>query len=98
MFTNDSLDEIKKFRESINNKMIELIKGKIIERVKFYLPNFDDHYFYRDYFTSIKSKTYNQSADRYPIISTKGKLINGFTGKIQGIYVIEDEIKRILNL
>lgn len=98
MFTNNSLGEIKEFRESINNKMIDSIKGKIVERVKFYFPNFDEHYVYQDYFISIKSKTHNQSADRYPIISTNGKLINCFTGKIQGIYVIEDEIKRILNL
>jgi hypothetical protein len=42
---------------------------------------------------STKSKIENLSDDRSPIISAEGNLVNCFTGKIQGIYLIEDHLK-----
>jgi len=98
MYINDSLEEIERYRESIEESLIDSLKSKITDRVRYYFPDFDKHFQYRTYFTSIKSKTYSPSADRYPTISQKDNVINFFTGKIQGIYVIEEKIKELIKI
>jgi hypothetical protein len=45
-----------------------------------------------------QSKIYNSSDERYPIINLDGNIVNCFTGKIQGIYLIEDFIRKKLSL
>lgn len=90
LFKNDNLDLVIKSKENID---IESVKIKIVSKVLEVYPDFNNDFKYHGYFTSIKSKTYNNSADRYPIIGVNGNIINCFTGKIQGIYVIEDFIK-----
>ena len=60
--------------------------------------NFNYDFKYKTYFLSTKSKIENLSDDRSPIISVDGNLINCFTGKIQGIYLVEDYLKKEYNL
>ena len=96
LYVNESIDEIKKFRSSITNDHINTIKDKMESKVKFYLPEFNDNFIFSNWFTSIKVKTYTHSADRYPIVERDGNIINCFTGKIQGIYIIEDQINDII--
>jgi glycosyltransferase involved in cell wall biosynthesis len=43
------------------------------------------------------SKVVSESDDRSPIIRSEDNLINVFTGKIQGVYFVEDFVKNILN-
>lgn len=71
----------------------EFYKEVITARVINYYPEFKDTFKYTGYFLSTKAKYVNQSADRYPVISQQENVINCFTGKIQGIYVIEDYVK-----
>jgi hypothetical protein len=93
---------IKKFKtiNSLNSFMKKIDVGfvndrkKIIEKkVKKYYPNFDSVFKYDTYFLSTKSKIINNSDERYPVITKNENIINCFTGKIQGIYIIENYIK-----
>lgn len=77
-------DDIEKRKEQIEKKIIE------------YYPQFIDDFSYHSYFLSTKSKILSVSDDRYPIIVQDKNLINCFTGKIQGIYIIEDMIKNLI--
>jgi hypothetical protein len=52
---------------------------------------------YDDYFISVKSKVKSNSANRYPVVTVENNIVNCFTGKIQGIYIIEDYINEIIN-
>lgn len=79
------LSDIDEKREAIENKILR------------YYPDFNNDFAYKDYFLSVKSKYINSSADRYPVINTKGNVVNTFTGKIQGIYIIEDYINEIIS-
>jgi len=81
-------------KQDINIKQyIDNIENKI----KYFYPNFNNDFEYTDYFLSTKVKKYNQSADRYPVISKEKNIINCYTGKIQGIYIIEDFINETVN-
>jgi len=71
----------------------DFYKEIITARVSKYYPEFKDKFKYNSFFLSTKSKYTNQSADRSPVISRQDNVINCFTGKIQGIYVIEDYLK-----
>lgn len=85
-----------KYQENLDfndiKKRKELVEKKIIE----YYPNFVDDFKYHGYFLSTKSKVVSISDDRYPIITKDKNLISCFTGKIQGIYIIEDTIKKLI--
>ena len=89
--TFDSVKELNKFEFSEAN--LNFYKELFTARVKKYYPDFDKAFKYKDYFLATKAKYKNSSADRYPVISQQGNVINCFTGKIQGIYVIEDYVK-----
>lgn len=73
-------------------------KQKLIEeKIKYYYPNFLNDFEYHSFFTSTKSKMEGSSDSRYPIINKEGNLINCFTGKIQGIYLIEDSVNEFIS-
>lgn len=81
---------------SINDETIQKKKKLMEEKVQQYFPNFLKCFTYHSYFMSIKSKIKNTSDERYPIITKNGNILNCFTGKIQGFYVIEDYIKNLI--
>ena len=92
---------VKKLNQFINQFNPDIIKKKqtlIESRIKKYYGNFTNDFKYKSYLLSTKSKIENLSDDRSPIISDEGNLINCFTGKIQGIYLIEDYLKEKYNL
>ena len=72
---------------------VEYYREVITSRICKYYPEFKEKFKYYSYFLADKSKYKNQSADRSPVISRQDNIINCFTGKIQGIYVIEDYLK-----
>ena len=65
--------------------------------VKQYWPDFDD--FMKFEFTSVstKAKTKNKSANRTPQYKTEDNLLSVFTGKIQGIYAIEELARQFID-
>lgn len=61
-----------------------------------FFPDFKEYFEFDSYFTSTKVKPYSESDSRYPVIKVNGNLLEVFTGKIQGIYPIEDYINNLL--
>lgn len=87
------IDTLNNFIKKIDDKIINEKKELMEKRVKIYLPDFDYLFKYDSYFLSTKSKIINNSDERYPVITKNENIINCFTGKIQGIYIIENYIK-----
>ena len=71
------------------NKKITQIEKNVLKHYPFFLKDFT----YKDYFISTKIKIKNKSDYRAPIIKEHKNFIQCFTGKIQGVYLIEDYIK-----
>jgi len=93
-----TIDSLKSFeRKNITDELIMKKRELIESRIKKYYPKFNDDFTYHSFFISTKSKMNDQSDNRSPIITKKENLINCFTGKIQGIYLIEDYIKTIIH-
>jgi hypothetical protein len=88
----NSFNDLKQFKNNLNEKFIKKYIKKFESRVNKFFPNFKQFFEYDSYFTSVKSKKYDNSDNRYPIINKNNNVINCFTGKIQGIYIIEDYI------
>lgn len=93
-----SVKKLNKFINQFNNDIIKKKQTLIESRIKKYYGNFTNDFKYKSYLLSTKSKIENLSDDRSPIISAEGNLVNCFTGKIQGIYLIEDYLKEKYSL
>ena len=61
-----------------------------------YWPAFPDHLSPLNTVVSMKSKRMNASANRAPLFKQQDNLLSCFTGKIQGIYLIEAKVKEAL--
>jgi major membrane immunogen (membrane-anchored lipoprotein) len=85
---------VKKFNDNIVKEKKELIEAKI----KKYYSDILTDFRYKSYILSTKSKIINLSDDRSPIINKTDNYVSCFTGKIQGIYLIEDYLKKEFNL
>lgn len=67
----------------------EMTRKSVIE----YFPDYDSLFRYKYTLRSTKSKFYTTTDNRHPIVvSNDGRYIRVFTGKIQGIYPIADQI------
>jgi hypothetical protein len=91
-----SVESLNNFRKNINTNHINDKKNKIEKKISVIYPNFLDNFNYSSYYLSVKSKIKNDSDDRSPFIETDENFINIFTGKIQGIYLIEDYIQTLI--
>lgn len=97
LYTSNSLKELEEFKSNIDKDIIERTKNLIEQKVLLYYNNFKSDFEYKNYYTSIKVKRLSNSADRYPIITKKDNLISAVTGKIQGIYILEDYVNEIIS-
>lgn len=77
------------------NLSIENIKNKIESKLVKYYTNFLNDFEYHSYTKSVKYKIKNLSDTRIPLIDKVDNVVSCFTGKIQGIYYIEDYIKSL---
>jgi hypothetical protein len=68
----------------------------IEEHVERYWPDFSDSFDYLFPTLSIKAKVKDSSAKRTPLMRQEDNLFSFFTGKIQGIYAIEQMVKQII--
>lgn len=93
----DTMTELKKYEKTVDNRLIHDKKRLFEKKVLHYYENFLNDFKYYGYLLSVKSKFDDKSDGRYPVITQKENLINCFTGKIQGIYIIEDYINDIIN-
>jgi len=95
--TFNKLKDLYKFKSTVDDyfveKKIKDFESKILENY----PNFKNDFTYVSYFLSTKTKYMGESSGRYPVIDKKDNIITCFTGKIQGIYIIEEYIGNIIN-
>lgn len=90
-------EEIMFYKEKIlENSFLEINRYEIEKNIINYYPEFNKDFEYKDYFLSTKSKTLSGSDNRYPVISYKDNIIKCFTGKIQGIYIIEEAVNKYI--
>lgn len=92
IYNNTDIQEIKKYKKTINEDFIKNIKSKIEEKILYYYIDFHKYFNYVGFFTSIKAKKLSESADRSPTIIHNNNIITCTTGKIQGIYTLEKYI------
>jgi FAD dependent oxidoreductase len=97
IYVSDSPIDVIGQADQLSQARVFEIRESCVDLVSKYYPDFLKNFEYVKYFTSIKSKIVSESANRYPIISTDDRLINCFTGKIQGIFAIEEEVKKYIN-
>jgi hypothetical protein len=91
-----TFDELQEYREKFSNLPILTKVAEFENRVKVFIPEFEKYFKYDSYFISVKSKVNDESGNRYPVIKIKDNIISCFTGKIQGIYPIEENINNII--
>jgi hypothetical protein len=72
---------------------IEQARREAERHLRLYWPEAKDHMCHVNTVLSMKSKRANSSACRTPFFKQEGNLISCFTGKIQGIYAIEDQVR-----
>ena len=89
-----SIAMLEKYQNEFSTDLLKLKKEQIEKKILKFYPNFKKDFKYSSYFLSTKSKIISESDERYPVISKDDNLINCFTGKIQGIFIIEDFIKK----
>lgn len=66
------------------------------QHVRLYWPGFLDHLAFQEVVVSMKSKRTNASAYRAPLFKQEDNLLSCYTGKIQGIYLIEEKVREVL--
>lgn len=82
---------------TVSEDFIQKKRKLIEEKVDKYFPNFKHNFAYSGYFLSTKTKSINSTADRYPVVLLNNKLIHSYTGKIQGIYPVQDILQKIIS-
>jgi putative NADH-flavin reductase len=92
----DKIENVSNYVNNVDNFNLSEKINLIETKVKYYFPNFSNYFKYKDYFVSLKSKMKSLSDDRYPVIKEKDNIVSCFTGKIQGIYIIEDYIRKTI--
>jgi len=97
MFTSSTIEEINNYWLLIKPGDVDELRNKIEQKILLYYPNFLQDFRYKEYYTSVKVKNNSESADRSPTIVQDGNIITCVTGKIQGIYTLENYIKNEIN-
>lgn len=77
------------------NLSIKVLRDKMESKLLKYYGNFLNDFKYHSYTKSSKCKIKNLSDTRIPLIHKVDNVISCFTGKIQGIYFIEDYIRNL---
>jgi hypothetical protein len=73
-----------------NDDKVSLIEKDILK----YLPSFKENFKLVGVNESYKSKVKNAADPRVPVVIKKDNLLNIFTGKIQGVFPIEDYVNK----
>jgi len=88
-----SIRKLSNYKNNIDSFFIEKNIKKFENKVEKIIPNFKEIFTYDSYFLSTKSKINDDSGNRYPVIKESNNIISCFTGKIQGVYIIEEYVK-----
>jgi hypothetical protein len=89
-----SAKECESYIEKLESSDIEDNKKLIEESVNKYYPNFNNDFVYKRFFTSIKTKTLSNSANRDLHVSIDNRIMNTFSGKILEIFELEKYVNK----
>ncbi|MHA2113174.1 MAG: hypothetical protein ACW98W_17035 [Candidatus Hodarchaeales archaeon] len=78
-----------------NNCSIDKKRKLMEKKVLYYYEEFLDYFEYHSFYIGKKYKYLNKSDNRIPIIRKQDNYIRTFTGKIQGIYFIQDYLEKL---
>lgn len=67
----------------------------IEQKISYYYSSFHKNFKYIDHLEAIKAKPIDVSDSRVPVITMENNIINCFSGKIQGIYYLEDYVRNL---
>jgi hypothetical protein len=68
---------------------------KIEDKIYYYYPEFHKKFQYHGRLSAVKAKPLDRSDNRAPVITMENNIINCFSGKIQGIYYLEDYVRQV---
>lgn len=68
---------------------------RIEDKINYYYPEFHKKFQYHSYLKATKVKPIDMSDDRAPVITMQNNIVNCFSGKIQGIYYLEEYIGQL---
>ena len=91
--TFETIQELQTYKEHLTCENVQEVVGKVQSKILHYYKDFCKDFEYKGYYTSIKVKNSSQSADRSPTIVKDGNIISCVTGKIQGVYNLENYIQ-----
>lgn len=97
LYTSKRFIDIQKFSKETPSSELLRNKENIEQKITYYYKNFLTDFAYNSYYTSIKVKRRSESADRAPVIEKRDNIITCITGKIQGIYTLENYINENIN-
>ncbi|MDD1448728.1 hypothetical protein MEN98_21960, partial [Dolichospermum sp. ST_sed8] len=89
-------ESIVPIREEPSVEHLEQLRHKAENHVRHYWPDFSEHLSRDSIVLSMKSKRSNASAYRAPLFKQQDNLLSCYTGKIQGIYLIEERVLQAL--
>jgi hypothetical protein len=92
----NSLGRLEKYKNRVNQEYLSHKISKLEKKILFYYPNFSKDFEYKTFMLSTKSKVENKSDNRSPVIKVEDNLLNIFTGKIQGIYIVEEFVDNFI--
>lgn len=92
-----NIAQLEAYKKELADCVIDTRRLLSENKVNKYYPQFLQHFEYAGHYLSTKVKVQSKSADRTPITTIDGNLISCFTGKIQGIYIIEDFVQNEIN-
>ena len=90
-------ESIVPINEEPSVEQLEQLRHKAENHVRHYWPDFSNHLSQDSIVLSMKSKRTNASAYRAPLFKQQENLLSCYTGKIQGIYLIEERVRQILD-
>jgi chlorite dismutase len=94
-----NINEIYTLRKNIKESDINQIKTEFEINVKKYIPDFEKHFKYHDYYLAIKTKPNKNSDDRSLMYENIGEKIHRFSGgKLTGIFSMEDKLKQLFQI
>ena len=90
-------ESIVPINEEPSVEQLEQLRHKAENHARHYWPDFSNHLSQDSIVLSMKSKRTNASAYRAPLFKQQENLLSCYTGKIQGIYLIEERVRQILD-
>ena len=92
-----AVESVMPINKKPSDEQLEQLRHKAEIHVCNYWPGFSDHLSQDSIVLSMKSKRNNASAYRAPLFKQQGNFLSCYTGKIQGIYLIEERVRQMLD-